>query len=200
MPPLEAGSAESDDVALAPGTEPESEFAVLDPTEPGTVVPVMPPLPPLPPRPGRPGSKPPELEPPPLLDPPDPPDPPEPLPVGSGSFGTEGRGMLMLPPLPVEPPLVEPPLVEPEPDVVVLGTTDVTDCFTHLVRSLLKTVPAGQTVRPDAAPAVSVPPTVSAKALRVTNPARRTGVLGVMLVMPPRILGVVLSNDILPTW
>jgi hypothetical protein len=151
-------------------------FAVVVLPVPGTVGPVMPSIgplllpPPLPtPGSGRDGS---------CTPPPEPPEPdelppllPPELPVGSGS-GTLGSGTLT-------PPLL-PELVPPLEVFVGAGvTTEPTVFFTH-VPVELRTSPTGHTVTPDAVPAVKVPPRVSAKALAVTTPARRTGVLGDM--------------------
>jgi hypothetical protein len=178
---------------LAPGTEPESLLAVLVPLAPGIVGPVIPLLPVL----GRPlvelgrgrvGNVNPrllELElgllacPELLLE--------EPCLDGCDNLGSEGRGTLTLPP-PLEP------LLDVEPDEVLGagagGVAVLTVFLTHFPREGLSTSPAGQTVRPDAAPAVIAPPSESARALTVTTPARRTVVLGVMGVMPPRVWDV----------
>ena len=183
---------------LAPGTELESLLAVLVPLAPGTVGPVIPvlgrllvelgrgrvgtvnPLPLLPLELGLLVC----LE---LL-------PVEPPLDGCGSLGSEGSGTLTLP-----------PLLGVEPDVVLGagagGVTVLTVFLTHLPREGLSTSPAGQTVRPDAAPAVIAPPSESARALTVTTPARRTVVLGVMGVMPPKVWECSSGpNDFLPIW
>src|SRR3954471_7589871 len=119
---------------VAPGTDDGSLVAVVTPVVlPGTVGPdsglvLPPPRPPLPL--GTPGSgtlgrvSPPPLEPP-LLPPLLPPVPPP-----EGSWGTEGNGMLMPPPLLELPPLE--PEVDPPDEVVGFGTTESTVFWTHL--------------------------------------------------------------------